>query len=91
MANRGLPESRDILHLKLAEDLAASLEFPVHALQHAEAELAVTFDGDDAGMRQMMRGVRLEFDAFLEVDEIELDLIGTGPHREIRDHRMDKR
>ena len=44
----------DVLHAELAEQIAAALQFLIHALQHAEAEFAVALDGDDAGVRQAL-------------------------------------
>ena len=57
-------------------------------MQHAHAELAIAFDGDGAGVRQLMRDVSLELDALLEVDQVELDLLGTVPQRQIRDDHV---
>ena len=45
----------DVLHAELAEDVAAPLQLLVHALEHAEAKLAVALDGDDARVRQPLR------------------------------------
>ena len=65
----------DVLHAELAEHVAAPLQLFIHALEHAERKLAVALDGDDARMRQPLRGVALELHAFLEIDEVKLDLL----------------
>ena len=39
-------------------------------------------------MRQVPFGVRLELDAFLEVDQIQLDIVGTVAEGQIRDQRV---
>ena len=66
-----------VVDAALAEALAAGFQLDVEPLQDAEAKLALAFDGDDAGMRQLVGRVGLKLDALLEVDEVELDLVGT--------------
>ena len=61
----------------LAEALAAVTQLGVEALQDAQAELTLALDGYHARVRQLVRGVRLEFDALLEVDQIQLDFVGA--------------
>ena len=68
-----------ILHAERRGTVAAALQLDVEPLQHAQAELAFALDGDDAGVRQLMRGVDLELDALLEVDQVEFDLVGAVP------------
>ena len=68
-----------------AEQFAAAFQLGIHPLQHAERELAVALDGDDPGVRQVFRGITLEFDALLEVHQIELDLIRDCTTREVGD------
>src|SRR5688500_17735780 len=80
-----------ILHAKVAIQVAAVLELSVQALEHTQAELAIGFDRHGPGMRQRMRGVGLELDALFEVDQIELDFVGGIPERKVRDKRMQKR
>ena len=77
LVGRGVaPVAGEVLHAnQIAEAVAAALQLLVEALQHAEAELAIALDGDGAGVRQARGGVRLELDALLEVDEIQLDLV----------------
>ena len=74
-----------------AIDFAALAQFDVKSLQDAQAELALAFDGDDAGVRQRQAGVGLEFDAFLEVDEVKLDLVRAVEHGELRDEHVEQR
>ena len=81
----GFAVASQVLHAELAEELAAVLELDIEPLEHAQAELALALDGDDPGVRQLHRGVNLELDAFLEVDQIELELVGAVPQRPVGD------
>ncbi len=45
----------------------------------------------DARVRQLVRGVGLELDALLEVDQVQLDLVGAVPQRQVRDQRVQQR
>ena len=51
----GLRIAVQVLHARLAEAFAADLQLGVQPLQHAQAELALALDGDDAGVRQPVR------------------------------------
>src|SRR5690606_1650191 len=62
----------------------------VEALQHAQSELAVAFDGDDAGVGETVVSVAFELDALLEVDEVELDLVGRTPEGEVADDDVEE-
>ena len=44
--------ARDVLHAELAEQVAAVLQFVIHPLQDAQAELAVALDGHHPRMGQ---------------------------------------
>ncbi len=57
-------------------------------MQHTEAELAVALDGHDARMRQLVRGVAFELDAFLEIHEVKFHLIRAAPERQVRDEHV---
>ena len=81
----GLAVAGQVLAAQLAEDLAALLELDVEPLEHAQAELALALDGDDPGVGQLHRGVDLELDAFLEVDQVELELVGAVPQGHVGD------
>ena len=83
--------ARQILHAELAEDLASVLELVVQTLKHAETELAIALDGDGAGVGQAVHGIRLEFHALLEVDQVELDLVRTVPERKVGDEHVQQR
>ncbi len=72
----------------LAEEIAALLEFPVEALEHAQAELPVALDGHRTGMGKLVRRVGLELDALLEVDQVELDFVRAVPEGEIGDQHV---
>ena len=74
----------------MAEQIAATAQFRVHALQHAQTELAVAFDGDDFCVRQAAAGVALELDAFLEVHQVKFDLFRAAPQREVGDDDMEQ-
>ena len=65
----------EVVDAGVAELVAALLQDAVEPLQHAQAELALALDGDDAGVRQAVRRVPLELDALLEVDEVQLDFV----------------
>src|SRR4051794_2815677 len=57
----------NVLHAEPPEDIAAPLQFLIHALEHAEGKLAVALDGDDTGVGQPLLRVALELHAFFEV------------------------
>ena len=69
-------ETSDVLHARFAKQLAATGEFCVKTLEHAESELTIGLDGHSARVRQSALRVGLELDALLEVDQPELDLVG---------------
>ena len=81
----GLAIAGQVLAAELAVDLAAFLELDIQPLEHAQAELALALDGDDPGVGQVHRGVDLELDAFLEVDQVELELVGAVPQGAVGD------
>ena len=64
-----------------AEDLAALLHLHIEPLEDAQAELPLALDGDHPGVREVVARVGLELDALLEVDQVELDLVGRVPQR----------
>ena len=47
------------------------------AAKHGEPKLALAFDRHDARVRQLVRGIGLELHALLEVDQVQLDLVGA--------------
>src|SRR5262249_17329015 len=61
----GLAERSHVLRTRLAETVAATLQFRIKTLQYAQTKLALALDGDDAGVRQFVSGVGLELHAFL--------------------------
>ena len=67
------------------------LQLGVEPLQHAQAELALALDGDHAGVRQLVRGVGLELDAFLEVDQVQLDLVRAVAQGHVGDQGVQQR
>ena len=84
-AGLGGAEALEVLHAQAAEQVAAVAQLGVEALQHAQAEFPLAFDGDDPGVRQAVAGVGLEFHALLEVDQVELDLVGAVAQGEVGD------
>src|SRR5262249_8525875 len=88
---RRLPKSGQILDAGGAKHIAATLQFCVQSLQYAQAKFAFALDGDDTCVRQHVRHVRFEFDAFLEIDQKKLDLLGTVMQCEICDQRVEQR
>ena len=83
--------ARNVLHAQIAKFVAAAFQLRIQALQHAQAKLAVGFDRHRPRVRQRMCGIGLEFHAFLEVDQVELDFLRRIPKRKIGDHRMQQR
>jgi hypothetical protein len=69
-------ETRHVLHASVSEEFAATREFGVQTLKHREAELTIRFNRNCACVRKRMFSVRLEFDALLEVDKPEFNLVG---------------
>ena len=83
--------ARQVLHLGGPEQLAAPVHHAVQPLQHAQSELAVRLDGDRPRVGQVVRGVGLELHALLEVDQVELDLVGAVPQRQVGDEHVQQR
>src|SRR5207253_1624955 len=79
------------LHAERAKKFAASFQFFVEPLQHAQAKLAIAFNRDNLRVRQTIRRVALELDTLLEVHEIKLHLLRAAPKREVRDDDMEQR
>ena len=65
-----------VLDTMLAEQLASSFQFLIRMLQDAQPEFAVGFNRDHSCMGESASGIDLEFDALLEIHEVELDLVG---------------
>ena len=80
----------DVLHAELAEQVAAALQFLIHALQHAQAEFAVALDGHHPRMGQAVRGVALELDALLEIHQVELHLLRAAPQGQVGDDDVEQ-
>ena len=80
-----------VLHPQLAEHVPPPLQFLVHPLEHAQAELPVTLDRHHPRMRQTRRRVAFEFHPLLEIHQVELHLVGAAPEREIRNDHMKER
>ena len=87
----GLAIAAEVLTAELAVDFAALFELQVEALKHAQTKLALAFDGDHARMGKLHCRVDLELDAFLEVDQVELELIGAVPERPVGDQGVQHR
>ena len=86
-----MAEAGDILHGELAEQVATALELAVELFQHRKTKLSLALDSDHAGVGQPVVIVELELDALLEVDQVELDLVGAVVQREARDQRVHER
>ena len=82
---------RDGVDAGLAEQVAAFLEHAIEPLQHAQAEFAFALDGNGTGVWQAVLGIRFEFNALLEVDQVQLDFIRRIVHRQVRDQRVQQR
>ena len=72
-----IPIAVDVLHAGIAEPVGPQPQLGVQPLEDAEAELALALDRHDAGVGQLVGGVDLELDALLEVDQVEVDLVGA--------------
>ena len=81
----------EVLHAQLAEQVAAAAQLDVELLQHAEAEFPLALDGDDPGVRQGEAGVGLELHPFLEVDQVQLDLVGAVAQGQVGDQHVQQR
>ncbi len=73
----------EVLHARVAEPIGAGPHLVVELLKHAHAELAFALDRDHARMRQFLCGIDLEFHTLLEVNQIQIDLIGAIIQREV--------
>ena len=78
----------DVLHARIAELVGAEAKLGIKALKDADSELTLALDRDDARVRQFVGRVDLEFDPLLEVDQVEVDLIGAVIQCQIRDQRV---
>ena len=85
------PVAGEVLNTEPAEKVTASFEFLVHPFEHAQSKLAVALDSHHPRVRKPAGGVTFEFDALLEIDQAELDLIGAAPQREVGDDDMEER
>ena len=86
-----LSEAIDVLHGAFAEQIAPPLELAVKLFEHRKPELPLALDGDHAGVGQPVVVVELELDALLEVDQVELDLVGAVVQCEARDQGVHER
>ena len=87
----GVAEALEVLHAQPAELIAAGPQFGVQPLQDAQAELPLALDGDHPGVRQLVPRVGLELHAFLEVDEVHFDLVGTVAEGHVGDQHVQQR
>ncbi len=83
-----VPIAVDVLHAGIAEPVGAQAELGIQALQDAEPELALALDRHDAGVRQLVGRIDLELDAFLEVDQVQVDLVGAVVQGDVDDERV---
>ena len=81
----GVAIAVQVLHAGVAEPVGPQPHLDVEPLEHADAELALALDGHDAGVGQLVRGVDLELDPLLEVDQVEVDLVGAVVEGEVGD------
>ena len=80
-----------VLHAGIAKLVGSEPHFQVEPLEHADAELALAFDRHHAGVGQLEAGVNLELDAFLEVDQVKVDLVGAVAKRQVGDQSVHQR
>ena len=81
----------EVLHAQAAELIAAGAQLGVEPLQHAQAELPLALDGDHSRVRQLVPGVGLELHAFLEVDQVQFDLVGAVAEGQVGDQHVQQR
>ena len=81
----------DVLHAGVAEPVGPQPQLGVEPLEHADAELALALDRHDARVRQLVRRVDLELDPLLEVDQVEIDLVGAVVQGEVGDQGVHQR
>ena len=81
----GVAVAVQVLHAGVAEPVGPQAHLDVEPLEHADAELALALDRHDAGVGQLVGGVDLELDALLEVDQVEVDLVGAVVEGEVGD------
>ena len=74
-----------VLHAGVAEPVGAQAKLGVQSFENADAEFALALDRDDARVGQLMGRVDLELDALLEVDQVEVDLVGAVVQGEVGD------
>src|ERR1043165_2157580 len=82
--------ARHVLNAEFAEKIATPTQFGIDPFKDAQAELAIALDGNDASMWQTPAAITFELDAFLEIDQIELDLLRAAPQRKVRDHDVEQ-
>ena len=87
----GVAVAGHVLHAGVAEPVGAEAELGIQPLEHADAEFALALDRDDARVGQLVGGVDLELDAFLEVDQVEVDLVGAVVQGEVDDQGVHER
>src|SRR5207244_10754437 len=75
-------EAGHVLDSESPEQVAPTLQFLIKPLQYAEAKFTVALDGHHSRVRQAVRGVTLEFNAFLKIHEVELHLFRAAPKRQ---------
>ena len=72
----------------LAEQVTSLGQHRVEPLEHAQAELPIALDRHHPRVGQAVADVGLELDPLLEIDQIELDLVGIVIQRDIGDQRV---
>src|SRR5262245_22413100 len=68
------------VHIERSKQLAAFMQDSIEPAKGAQPELAFALDRDHTRMRQLRFSVTFEFNSLLEIDEIQLDLIGGVLH-----------
>ncbi len=80
-----------VLNPSISEHLSTFLHDAIQVFERAQTELALAFDPDDIGMRNLAFGIYLEFDPFLEVEKYQSKLIRAIFDRSAGNHRMQQR
>ena len=71
--------SREILNPEFSENISALAELIVNALEEREPEFSIRFNSDGFRVREIQRGIGLEFNTLLKVHQIQLKFLRGIP------------
>ena len=89
---RELPaKRRNILNSARAKQFPAFLQNLVQSFQHTQAKFPVTLDRHNTCVWQTIRCIRSKLNALLEVDQVELNLVGSVVQRQVGNQNVQQR